>query len=224
MSYHIDLTAITLEDYREKLRTADLLPSRMILKDDIDRIFAVFQSLGLSNVEDLRKALNGKKKLQDFASESGLSEDYLTILIREIRSLQPKPNKLSDFPGTPLEAVERLAETGIKHTAHLYEYVQTPTDRASLAARTGVDEGEILRLARLTDLSRIRWVNHTFAFVLLEAGYGCAAQVAGADPAQVYEDVKRLNDRRKIYNAHIGLHDMVLCVAAAKEVPRDMVF
>jgi hypothetical protein len=224
ISYHIDLRTISLADYRETLRSADLLPSRIVLKDDLDRNFAVFQSLGLNTVEDLRKALNTKKRLQEFSSESGLPEGYLAILIREIRSLQPKPNKLSDFPETSAEAVDKLAEAGIKHTAHLYEYVQTPADRAVLAARTGVDEGEILRLARLSDLSRIRWINHTAAYVLLEAGYSCAADVAGADPAQVHEDVNILNEQRKIYNAHIGLHDMALCVAAAKDVPRDMVF
>ncbi|MBG0784540.1 MAG: DUF4332 domain-containing protein [Anaerolineaceae bacterium] len=124
----------------------------------------------------------------------------------------------------PAEVVEKLAEIGIKHTLHLYDRVLTPADRAALAAEIGVDEESILRLAKLTDLSRIRWVNHTFAYVLLEAGYGTSAKVAQADPAELYADVKALNEAREIYKGQIGLHDMALCVNAAKDVPQEMAF
>jgi hypothetical protein len=131
---------------------------------------------------------------------------------------------LADFPEMPAELVEKLVEIGIKHPLHLYDRVLTPADRAALAAEIGVDEESILRLAKLTDLSRIRWVNHTFAYVLLEAGYGTSAKVAQADPAELYADLKALNEAREIYKGQIGLHDMVLCVNAAKDVPQEMAF
>ena len=67
-------------------------------------------------------------------------------------------------------------------------------------------------------------MNHTFAYVLLEAGYDTSAKVAQADPAQLYKDVKALNEAREIYKGQIGLHDMVLCVNAAKDVPQEMGF
>jgi len=75
---------------------------------------------------------------------------------------------------------------------------------------------------KLIDLSRIRWVNHTFAFVLYESGYNTAEKVATADPEKLYEKVKKLNDERKFFPAHIGLTDMKRCVEAAQLVPFDI--
>jgi hypothetical protein len=34
--------------------------------------------------------------------------------------------------------------------------------------------------------------------------------------------LKQLNEERKLYKAHIGLHDMKLCVEAAKDVSLDI--
>ena len=87
-----------------------------------------------------------------------------------------------------------------------------------------MDEDAILRLAKLTDLSRIRWVNHTFAYVLLEAGYDTLEKVTQADPVKLYEEIKDLNTRREVYRGHIGRHDMELLVDLAKDVPQVIVF
>jgi uncharacterized radical SAM superfamily protein len=75
-----------------------------------------------------------------------------------------------------------------------------------------------MKLAKLTDLSRIRWVNHTFAYVLLETGYDTAEKVANADYQELYKAVKQLNEEREIYNAHIGVRDMKMVVEAAKDL------
>ena len=198
MAYYRDLKAISLTDYQAILENADLLPSRRVLQEDVAARFAILRAQGLVSVADVQSTLKTKAKVQAFARESGLDEEYLAVLRREINSLQPKPNKLADFPETPEAVVSALAELGIKHTAQLYERVRTPADRAALAVEAGVDEGEILRLAKLTDLSRIRWVNHTFAYMLLELGYESAAQVAAADPVALHAELDRLNDERGI--------------------------
>jgi hypothetical protein len=224
MAYYINLNDITLDEYQATLKAADLLPSRRILQQNTETVFSLLKAQGLKTLADLQAALKTKPKLMGLAEQTGIDADYLTILIREINSLQPRPNKLADFPETPAGVVEKLADIGIKHTLHLYDRVLTPADRAALAAEIGVDAEAILRLAKLTDLSRIRWVNHTFAYVLLEAGYDTSAKVAQADPAQLYQDVKALNAEREIYKGQIGLHDMVLCVNAAKDVVQEALF
>jgi len=224
MAYYINLNDITLDEYQATLKAADLLPSRRILQQNTETVFSLLKAQGLKTLADLQAALKTKPKLMGLAEQTGIDADYLTILIREINSLQPRPNKLADFPETPAGVVEKLADIGIKHTLHLYDRVLTPADRAALAAEIGVDAEAILRLAKLTDLSRIRWVNHTFAYVLLEAGYDTSAKVSQADPAQLYQDVKALNAEREIYKGQIGLHDMVLCVNAAKDVVQEALF
>jgi hypothetical protein len=224
MAYIINFHAITLDEYRGILQSADLVPSRRLLLNNIETIFAKIQSRGLETLADLQDALKTKPRLQGFAEETGIDEEYLKVLIREINSSQPKPYKLADFPDTPAEVVAKLAEIGIKNTMQLYSRVLTPAGRAALAAEIGVDEDAILRLAKLTDLSRIRWVKHTFAYVLLEAGYDTLEKVTQADPVKLYEEIKDLNTRREIYRGHIGRHDMELLVDLAKDVPQEMVF
>ncbi len=74
----------------------------------------------------------------------------------------------------------------------------------------------------MIDLSRIKWVNHTFANVLYEAGYDTVEKVAKADPAVLYETIKALNEKRQLYKGHIGKNDMQLCIEFANDVPLDI--
>ncbi len=224
MGYYIDLTKISLNKYKEILKSADLLPGRIILKDNLDSNFEVLESEGIKNVDEILRVLKNKKCIRDFALNSELEEEYLTILVREIKSYQPKPNKLKDFPGVSETDAVKLEGIQIKNTVQLFDKVTTKLKRDEISKQTGVDEVELLRITKLTDLSRIRWVNHTFAFVLFEAGYDTVAKVANADSEKLYHDVKLLNKERNLYNAHIGLHDMKLCIEAAKDVSLDIYY
>ena len=190
----------------------------MILKTNIDEIFSIIQTQEIENVDELQKVLRNKIKLQDFSQKSGIEENYLKILIRETNSYRQSPNKIKDFPGLSENVIVKLENLGIKNTLHLFDHILTYQRRIELSNQTGISEKEILRLAKLTDLSRIRWVNHTFAYVLLEAGYDTAEKIACADYKKLYENVRGLNEEREIYKGHIGLHDMKLCVEAAKDV------
>lgn len=222
MGYHIDLENISIDNYKEILKSADLLPSRMILKDNLNINFDLIKNQKVNNVDELLKKLKNKKKLQDFSKHSGLKENYLTILIREIKSYRQNPNKIKDFPSIAEDVISKFENIGIKNTLQLFDKVLTSKSRLGISKQTGINENEVLKLAKLTDLSRIRWVNHTFAYVLFETEYDTVEKVANADYKDLYETVKRLNEDRKIYKGHIGLHDMKLCVEAAKDVSFDI--
>jgi hypothetical protein len=125
MGYYIDLNGISIDQYQEILRAADLLPSRMILKENIDEIFGLITEQGIATVADLQQALKNKNRLQCFSQQSGIPEDYLKILIREVNSYQPRPNKLSDFPGVAADVVHKLERAGIKNTMQLFDRVLT---------------------------------------------------------------------------------------------------
>ena len=77
MGYYIDLKNISIDKYKEILKAADLLPSRMILKYNIDDIFNIIKKQKIENVDELQRAFNNKTKLQDFSKKSGIQEDYL---------------------------------------------------------------------------------------------------------------------------------------------------
>lgn len=222
MGYYIDLKSIGIDEYKEILKASDLLPGRLILKDNIDKNFDLIKKQTVQNVDELLNMLKNKKKLQNFSRQSGICEDYLTILIREIKSYRQNPNKIKDFPDISGNTVLKMENIGIKNTLQLFDKILTSKDRIEISRQTGIDKNEVLKITKLTDLSRIRWVNHTFAYVLLEAKYDTVERVANADYKELYEIVKQLNEVRKLYKGHIGLHDMKLCVEAAKNVPIEI--
>jgi len=224
MGYYIDLKAISIDDYKVILKTADLLPSRMVLKENIDVVFNILKTHNLETVEDLQNALKNNKKVQDFSKSTRIPEDYLKILVREINSSHPKPNLIKDFPGIAPDVAQKLEKAGIKNTLQLFDRVLSPQSRADLSRQTGIEMDQILKLTRLTDLSRIRWVNHTFAVVLLEAGYDSAEKVARADYRVLHQSVKELNENKNFYKGTIGLHDIKLCVEAAQDVSLDIAY
>ncbi|MBU1014801.1 MAG: DUF4332 domain-containing protein, partial [Bacteroidetes bacterium] len=127
-----------------------------------------------------------------------------------------KPNRIKDFSCISDDIFNRLEKSGFKNTLKLYDSVLTPEKRSELSKKTGISQKEMLKLAKLTDLSRIRWVNHTFAYVLLESGYDTVEKVAKADYKELYTIIKQLNEERKIYNAHIGERDMKMVIESAQ--------
>ncbi|MEO9485209.1 MAG: DUF4332 domain-containing protein [Ekhidna sp.] len=215
MSYYINLEKMTIEFFKEWLLTSNLIPSWMILRDNIDHLKSI-KKLGIENLEQLRILLRSKSNLQEFASKSGLPEEYLNVLRRVINGFHPKPNRIKDFPRIRQDSAERLKKIGVTNTLQVYEYVSDTSKRAQFSKDTGLGEGEVDRLWKLTDLSRIKWVNHTFASMLKEAGYDSSEKVANADCEEMYQKVKEVNDEQKFYAGTIGLKDMGRCIEFAQ--------
>ncbi|MCK5016629.1 MAG: DUF4332 domain-containing protein [Candidatus Peribacteraceae bacterium] len=216
MSYYIDLSKITIDQYKKILKQTDLLPSWKILGENIDENLNIIIKHNINNMFDLQTALKNKKRVQEFSAQSGLSEKYLTVLRRVVNGYQPKPNNFKDFPDISEDILIRLDAIGIKNTLQLYEEIITPECRDEFSKKTGIEINDVLRITQFTDLSRIRWVNHTFAYVLMEAGFVTAEIIAKTEPKDLYFEVKNLNEKRKIYKANIGVNDMKLVIESAK--------
>lgn len=224
MDYYLDLKTVSLEKYKEQLKKRYLVKSRQLLRDNIEENFSKISVLGVNNLEELTKVLKTKNKLMDFASKTGVPVEYLTILDREIRSNKPKPMKLKDFPEVPDDIIENLEQKGIKTTVHLFPYIQTADDRMKLAKELSCDEKDIIRLSKLTNLCRVRWVNHTFAYVLYEMGYDTIDKLIKADYHKMHEEVNKINMEKQLYKGNIGLNDMKLLVEVAVDVPGEIEF
>ena len=48
-NYYIDLKSISLSDYEKELQNTELLPSRKIIKEDIENRFRVLSQHGVNN-------------------------------------------------------------------------------------------------------------------------------------------------------------------------------
>lgn len=216
MGYYVDLKRISIDEYKDILKSTELIPSWKILEENIDDNLDVIKSYNLKNLDELLTALKSKDNVKVLSKESGLPEKYLETLKRVINGYRQKPNRFKDFSCVDEDTVEKLERIGIKNTLKLYEMILTSDKRETLSKKTGIDENKTLKLTKLTDLSRIRWVNHTFAYVLLESGYDTLEKVAKADFQKLYTAVKKLNEEKKIYNAHIGERDMKMVIESAK--------
>ena len=224
MGYFIDLKSISIDTYKEILKTTELIPSWKVLGEDIEKNLDSIKKQDIENLNELLIALKDKRTIQEFSKQSGLPAKYLEVLKRVVNGYRQKPNKIKDFPCIPENIVNTLEKLGIKNTLQLYDHILTPQKRNDFSQKVGMSQDEILKLTKLTDLSRIRWVNHTFAYVLLESGYDTAEKVANADDKKLYATIKQLNEERKIYNAHIGERDMKMVIESAQGLDVEIEF
>lgn len=222
MGYYIDITKMTLDDYKSILKECYMIPSRQMLKEDIDKNINVFAEQGIQNIAQLQKYLKSKPKLKKISDETGLDEKYLNALRLELNAYLEKPTKVSAFACLSDDIKSRLESAGVKDSFDIYNLVNTKEDRKKLSNETGLNTDDIEMITRLADLSRIRWVNHTFAYVLYLSGYDTVDKVSKANYQKVYDDVRALNKERLIFKGNIGLNDMKLLVELAGRLPMDI--
>lgn len=221
MGYYIDLEKITIDDYQVKLETAYLPPSRMILKDSIDLRFEYFKSIGLRNVKELIQLLKRKDKFMELSKSDCLSIEYLTILLRELNSNLPKPNKISEFTNVSSESIQKLIRIGIINTEKIYDKILTKSDRQKLADLSGVEYQDILKLSKLADLSRIKWVGATYAQILYDLGVDNVEKVSKSDVVDLHQRINEIIKEQNLFKGAIGLNDVKILVTVAGELSLD---
>jgi len=196
MEYTLDLERLSVQEYKTLLKQQNLLPGRRILLQDIDENFTKFESKGINTVAQLKKSLSTPAKIADIAAVSGIPEEYLVILKREIGSLLQKPVPLSGFPGIDSTLVAKLGGAGLKSSKEYWEAKQDLSDE----------------LFCLCDLVRINGVGPVAARAFYEAGYRSISDVAAADAAVMLAKVSAVNEVRCYYKANLGQKDMQFCI------------
>lgn len=222
MGYYVDLRKITIEDYQKKLEYAYLPPSRMVLKERLDERFGYFKKIGINNIKELIQLLKKKDKFTELSKVNCLSGDYLTILLRELNSTLPKPNKIADFICISKNTIDKLAKADIINTEKLYDKVLTKIDRQKLVDSTGIEYTEILELTKLTDLSRIKWVGVTYAQMLYDLGLDTVEKVSKADPIDLHARINQLIKENNIFKGGIGINDVKILVETANDLPLEI--
>jgi hypothetical protein len=222
MGYYIDLEKLSIDNYRIKLESAYLPPSRLILKDKLDVRFGYFKSIGIKNVKELIQLLKKKDKFAELSKVDCFSGDYLTILLRELNSTLPKPNKISDFIEIAKETIDNLEKIGITNTEKLYDKVAKKSDRQKLADLTGVKYQDILELTKLADLSRIKWVGVTYAQMLYDLGVDTVEKVSKSDPNDLHTRINQMIKEKNIFKGAIGLNDVIILIESANDLPLEI--
>ncbi len=222
MGYYIDLSTISLSDYKEKLAIAYLPPSRLILREKREERFEYFSGIGIRDVKELLQVLKSKERFDELSLIKCLGSDYLKILLRELKSMLPKPNKLEDFEGVSDDVISKLELLGINNTRKLFDRVQTPETRSKFAEELGIEESKLLELVKLTDLSRIKWVGTTFARILYEIGVDTVERASLAEPDSLHQRVNKIIKDKKLYRGTVSINDICVFIDAAGEIPQDI--
>lgn len=222
MGYYIDFSKITLDKFKMMLESTYLLPSQQILKDKMDSRFEVIKSQDINNLEQLKQALKNKNKINSFSKETSLPVDYLTVLRRVINSYHPTPRKIKDFIELSKETKDKLENIGIKTTPQLYDKLAAKVDRNTLKKELDVDDEEILLLAKLADVSRLRYVNPAFATLLVNSDYDTVSNIRNADYQELYKELVRINEDKKFYKGRINLKDMKFLVNDTEHLSLDV--
>lgn len=196
MRYSLDLSQITVTEYEALLKSQNLLPGRRILLENIERNFSAIRSLGIDTAERLKKELSTPQKIASLAEKSGIPEEYLVILKRELGSLEQKPVPLANFPALDATLLKVLEEKGVRSSK----------DYLERAAGTSAE------LDSLCDLVRINGVGAVAARAFYEAGYRSAADVARAEAGEMLKRVNAVNEQKKYYSAKLGVKDMQFCI------------
>ncbi len=204
MPYNLDLSVISVQEYKELLKKQNLLPGRVMLRCDLESNFSIIERQGISTVAQLKGQLSSKGKLTLFAAATGISERYLTVLKREIGSLEQKPLMFSSFPEIDAAVIADLNSRGIKTTK---DYID--------ASAPCTDE-----LFCLCDLTRINGVGAVAARAFYEAGYRSAKDVAQGNAAEMLKGISAVNDTQHYYRAKLGIKDMQFCIDYASLLVR----
>ncbi len=206
--YCIDPSLISLEEFRELTANRRMLPSRVVLQEQMDERFALFKDSGINHLGDLLRTLGSKSQIHNFSIQTGLSEDYLLLLKREAGSYLARPFPLSSFPGIPFEYAELLKSRGIRSTKDFFEQVQSEQQQAVLAVSTGIPAYRLKELYSLCDLSRITGVGGIFARVLYEAGIRYTELFASSDTASLLKSCQLVIEKHGYAAGKLGEEDI----------------
>lgn len=206
--YMPDLSKIRLDTFRNELKTGRLLPSRRPLLEGIDAKFALLEKQGLADAGALKEALSSNPKIERLAQKTGIPEDYFTLLKREVNNLSPTPVKFSAIPGISERTVKRLKDLRITSAEDLFPYIKDTNSRKELERISGLSAGEILRLTKLVDVSRVKWVGPKLARLIVDTKYDTVEKMAKADPADLLGALNEAKRIHKAYQGALGINDI----------------
>lgn len=222
MGYYIDFSKITLEEFQRMLESTYLLPSQQIIAEGMNERFQILKSHEIKNMQQLQQALKSKNDVNSFSGQTSLPVDYLTVLRRMVNSYHPQPRMIKDCTVLSREIIDRLEGMGIKTTPQLYDKVAAKADRNILRKELDINDEEALLLAKLADVSRLRYVNPAFASLLLNSDYDTVIKIKNADYRELYEQLARVNEDQRFYKGRINLKDMKFLVNDTEYISADI--
>ena len=212
--YHIDLEKYSLHKFKNNLKSRDMIPSRVSLKDELDEKFGILEISGIINLKELIVVLKTKQKIVQFSKETGLTKEYLTLLKREAKSYLPNPIRLDKFPGIQTKYLDKLEAVGIKNSRHLFNGAKDKKERERLSQTTELPIGILNELVGLSDLARAYGIGPIFARVIYDVGVKSIKEFV----EYTAEDIIRIYEEENQKKADFGVNEIQFSLELAKEL------
>ena len=212
--YHIDLEKYSLKKFKSNLKSRDMIPSRVSLKDDLDERFKIFEINSITNLKELIDVLKTKPKIELFSKETGLTIEYLTLLNREAKSYLANPIRLDKFSGIPTKYVDRLDVVGIRNSRQMFYKAKDKKERVLLSRKTEIPIEILDEFVCLSDLSRAYGVGPVFARMIYDVGIKSIKEFieyTAEDFIRIYEEI---NQKK----ADFGVNEIQFSLELAREL------
>jgi hypothetical protein len=220
--YSTDLTSISLDAFEETILTIDLLPSRMMLAEEITDVVPELKRMGIDNLEDLRGLLRDKARYAELAASLSVDEKYLIVLNREVNSYVSKPVSLSQLDVFEEPELERLRMARIRSTKELYERCALPSGRRAVAVEHDLDGKPLARALALSDLIRINGVGPAFAHFLSSLGVRSPRDFNSTDPLEILERYRHSVGDGAASGPELRLEDLEYCRRFSLHLSNDI--
>ena len=212
--YHLDFEKFSLQKFKRSLQKRNMIPSRVILKQDIEERFKILDSNGIKTLKALIDVLKSNQKIVAFSKKTGLSKEYLTILKREASSYHPNPINLNKLPGIDAKTVELLEKLSIRNTKQYFNKVNCGTGTKQLAQETSISIDKLNELASLSDLARLYGVGPVFARIIYDVGINSV----GSFIKYSYKEFIDIYENKTNKKADFSESDISFSIELAKEL------
>ena len=212
--YHLDFEKFSLQKFKRSIQKRKMIPSRVILKQDIEERFKILDSNEIKTLKALIDVLKSKQKIDAFSKKTGLSIDYLTLLKREANSYHPNPINLNKLPGIDAKTVELLEKLSIRNTKQYFNKVNCGTGIKQMAQETNISIDKLNELASLSDLARLYGVGPVFARIIYDVGINSV----GSFIKYSYKEFIDIYENKTNKKADFSESDISFSIELAKEL------
>jgi len=120
------------------------------------------------------------------------------VMLSCIALSQAQYKKLSDVEGIGPAYEKKLEGAGVKSVSDFSKATSTRSGREHLAEETGISSSMLLDWANRIDLARIKGVGPQYADLLEASGVDSPKELAKRNPANLYQQLKKTNDEKKL--------------------------
>lgn len=187
-----NFTLPELVDYTQAILGGDSRQRYTAYLGQLLAALAQLEQAGVPDVLHLLTHIGSPERLQEFVEQTGMDATSLVSVLKFLLYwVIPAEKYLSalvrDDPAAS-QAIMVLAGLGIRSNLQVLQQGLTPSGRQSLAASSGLPAPIIAELVHRADFSRLPWASKATISNIIGAGYASLAQLATAEPEQLYTD------------------------------------